>query len=70
MGEKQLFLKIKLFVIIINMSKRFFQRLIAVLFIVLILFIDIANVYKEVIIIVFSLALFLSTFNIRRPKRD
>lgn len=52
------------------MSKRFFQRLIAVLFIVLILFIDIANVYKEVITIVFSVALFLSTFNIRRPKRD
>lgn len=52
------------------MSKRFFQRLIAILFIVLVLFIDIPQVFKEVIIIVFSIALFLSTFDIRRNKRS
>lgn len=52
------------------MSKRFFQRLIAVLFIVIILFIDIPSVFKETIIIVLSLGLFLSTFDIRsRNKR-
>lgn len=52
------------------MSKRFFQRLIAILFIILVLFIDLPSVLKEVIIIVFAVALFLSTFDIRRNKRN
>jgi len=51
------------------MSKRFFQRLIAVLIIVLVLFVDVAGVFKDAIMIVFSVALFLSTFDIRRNKR-
>lgn len=51
------------------MSKRFFQRLIAILIIVFILFIDIASVFKDVFFIILSIALFLSTFDIRRNKR-
>ena len=50
------------------MSKRFFQRLLAVLFIVLVIFIRIPEVFEKVIVIVLALALFISTFAPSRKR--
>lgn len=51
------------------MSKRFFQRLIAVLIIVFIFFINISSIFKDILFIMFAILLFLSTFDIRKNKR-
>lgn len=51
------------------MSKRLFQRLLAALFIVLVLFIDIPGIFKDALIIILSISLFISTFDIKRGAK-
>lgn len=53
------------------MSKITFQRLIATLMIIMVIFIDIPSVFKDILMIFLSLAFFFSTFDfIKRKKID
>jgi L-asparagine transporter-like permease len=51
------------------MSKNLFQRLLALLFVLIVIFIDIPSVFKDLLIIILSIALFLSTYNILKRKK-
>lgn len=52
------------------MSKTTFQRLIATIMIIVIIFIDIPSVFKDLLVIIFSLIFFFSTFNFIKTKRE
>ena len=52
------------------MSKKFFQRLILTLIILVVLFIHVLSIFKDVLIILFVLFLFLSTFDIYPKKKN
>lgn len=50
------------------MNRTIFQRLVAIIFVALILFINVPTVFKEVVMVLLSIGLFLSTFT--GVKRD
>lgn len=51
------------------MTKKFFQRLLLTIIILLIIFIHVPSIFKDTLIILFSLALFLSTFDVYPKKK-
>lgn len=52
------------------MTKKFFQRTLLTIIILLVIFIDVLSIFKETLIILFSLALFLSTFDVYPKKKN
>ncbi|MDQ1282188.1 MAG: hypothetical protein QG630_539 [Patescibacteria group bacterium] len=51
------------------MSKIAFQRLIATIMLIVVIFIDVPSVFKDVLIIILSVVFFFSTFNFIKSKR-
>ena len=51
------------------MKKVNFQRLVATIIILLVVFIDIPSVFKDFLIILLSFAFFISTFNVIKKKK-
>lgn len=51
------------------MSKTTFQRLIATIMIIIVIFIDIPSVFKDFLMIILSLLFFFSTFNFIKAKK-
>lgn len=52
------------------MKKETFQRLVATIMIVMVIFIDIPSVFKDFIMIILSLLFFFSTLNIIKKKKE
>lgn len=52
------------------MSKNFFQRLIAVLMILIAWLVEVPSVFKDLVFIFLALALFVSTFDIFKNKKN
>jgi hypothetical protein len=52
------------------MSKNFFQRLIAILIILMAWLIDVPSIFKDIAFIVLAIALFVSTLEIFKNKKN
>lgn len=52
------------------MSKITFQRLIATIMVIIVIFIHVPSVFKDVLMILLSLAFFFSTFNLIKAKKE
>ena len=52
------------------MSKITFQRIVATLMILIVIFIDIPSTFKDVLMILLSLVFFFSTFNFIKTKKE
>ncbi|MFO0744036.1 MAG: hypothetical protein U0469_03245 [Candidatus Paceibacterota bacterium] len=52
------------------MTKRFFQRLLLTIIVLLAIFIHVPNIFKDALIILLSAALFLSTFDVYPKKKQ
>ncbi len=51
------------------MSKTTFQRLVATIMIVIVIFIDVPSVFKDFLMIILSLLFFFSTFNFIKLRK-
>ncbi len=52
------------------MSKIPFQRLIATIMLIVVIFIDVPSVFKDILMILLSLVFFFSTFNFIKSKKE
>lgn len=52
------------------MSKNFFQRLIAVLIIIIVWLIDVPSIFKDLALIVLAIGLIISTFDIFKARKS
>jgi uncharacterized membrane protein len=52
------------------MSKTAFQRLIATIMLIVVVFIDVPSVFKDILMILLSIVFFFSTFNFIKTKKQ